>query len=709
MSSAIDLDVDDSGIAAVTWSPAALDGDGIEALANAIERVAGDAAIVGAVLAGSVASFCGTFDLDWLAATTARSDGAAVLRHAVARLNAALWRLETSGKPVVAAIDGDALGVGFEVALACGERIASARPDVQLGLTDVKLGLPPAAGGALRLARLIGVAKARTPLLAGQAMTPTQALKLGLIDAIVAPDELLDAARRRVRQGLPPRARHRGDVVPVGPPDAHAPARGAIDATLGDGVTATFDAALGAAAERFVEVACGSVARAMLRTLGLGVARANALERRPAGHPRHVFGKVGVLGAGLMGSGIAWVCARAGLDVVLVDVSDAAAQRGLARLGVQERAAVAAGRSDADASQAALARIVATARYEALHDVDIVVEAVFEDRAVKAEATRRAEAQIGSGVVFATNTSTLPIHGLAAGSARPDLFIGLHFFSPVPRMPLLEIIRGTQTSDATLATSMDFAQRIGKTPIVVNDARGFYTTRVVMAYQAEAFDMLAQGVAPEAIEEGGLAGGMPVPPLALSDAVALDLIHQINVQTRQDLGAAYRQSAGYDVVGRMVETLGRTGKKSGKGFYDYDADGRKSLWPGLRDAAAAGRRSDAGSDDLRDRLLGVQALETARALQEGVIVDPSEADLGAILGWGFAPWTGGPLSYIDGQGVARFVARCDELADRYGGERLRPTRTLREIAARHGSVYATDWTRPLRAARTAPQPEPTDG
>jgi 3-hydroxyacyl-CoA dehydrogenase / enoyl-CoA hydratase / 3-hydroxybutyryl-CoA epimerase len=392
----------------------------------------------------------------------------------------------------------------------------------------------------------------------------------------------------------------------------------------------------------------------------------------------------------LMGGGIALVCARAGLDVVLLDVSREAAARGLERLRRQEEAAVAAGWADPGAANATLKRIVPAGDYSALRDADIVVEAVFEDRVVKAEATRRAEAELAADVVFATNTSTLPITGLATASRRPEQFIGLHFFSPVPRMPLLEIIRGERTSDETLAISMDFAQVIGKTPIIVSDARGFYTTRVVMAYQAEAFDMLAQGISPELIEEGGEASGMPVPPLALSDAVALDLIHQINVQTRKDIGDAYRQSPGYDLIGRLVEQLGRTGKKSGKGLYDYADNGEKQLWPGLAQATG-GRFMSSTVEDVRDRLLAAQALETVRALEEGVITDPSEADVGAILGWGFAPWTGGPVSYVDTQGTAAFVARCDELTDRYSSERLRPPRTLRRIASHGGTVYGAVW------------------
>jgi 3-hydroxyacyl-CoA dehydrogenase/enoyl-CoA hydratase/3-hydroxybutyryl-CoA epimerase len=657
----------------------------IVAIADAIEAVCEERSIRGAIVMG-----LGGIDLEWLMAASSPERAEKEMSDEIGRLNAALQRMDSSGKPFVAAIDQSALGVGFEIALACRRRIVARRPGAQIGLTDARLGLPPAAGGALRLARLIGVPAAQALLLAAQPMTPAQAVKIGAIDELVEPSELIAAAKRCVLQAPPPRPTKSWEA----PPGIKAPvnqlASRAIHETLNESAGAGFEVALDAAARRFIDVAGGSAARSMVRTLGISVARANSLARRPAGYDKCSFRKAGVLGAGLMGGGIALVCARAGLEIALLDVDQDAAGRGLERLRRQEEAAVAAGRVDADAVRATLARIIPTGSYAALRDADIVIEAVFEDRDVKAGATRRAEAEMKRGAVFATNTSTLPITGLAAVSQRPERFIGLHFFSPVPRMPLLEIIRGVRTSDETLAISMDFAQAIGKTPIVVNDARGFYTTRVVMAYQAEAFDMLAQGISPELIEEGGLAAGMPVPPLALSDAVALDLIHQINVQTRKDLGWSDHQSPGYELVARLVEQMGRTGKKAGKGFYDYDDDGWKQIWPGL--AQAIGGAVQASSrEDVRDRLLAAQALESVRAMEEGVITDPSEADVGAILGWGFAPWTGGPLSYIDTMGPAQFVAQCDELAERYGSERLLPPRSLRSIAGRGASVYGTGW------------------
>jgi 3-hydroxyacyl-CoA dehydrogenase / enoyl-CoA hydratase / 3-hydroxybutyryl-CoA epimerase len=690
MTAPIQVQVGHDAVAVIIWGAVGLNPRTIADFAEVIDRLVADPGIKGVVITGHGGSFVPGLDLKWLIEATAPGSAGQDLMRAVDQLNTVLRKLESANRPFVAAINGGACGAGFELALACRRRIASSDGGMQLGLTDLRLGLPPVAGGAWRLARLIGGPAAQALLLAPKPLTPAQALKRGLVDELVRSADLVDAARRCILQGpvlLPDKS---GDVVPPVTTPVNQPAPRAVHETLRDSLGIDSDAALALGARRFVEIARGSVARNMVRTLGVSMARANDLTRRPSAYPKRRFRKAGVLGAGLMGGGIALVCARAGLDVTLLDVSKEAAQRGLERLRRQEEAAVAAGRAEANTVGATLERIVPVGDYAALCDVDMVVEAVFEDRTVKAEATRRAEAEMPANVVFATNTSTLPIIGLAALSQRPEQFIGLHFFSPVPRMPLLEIIRGERTSDETLAISMDFAQAIGKTPIIVNDSRGFYTTRVVMAYQAEAFDMLAQGIAPELIERGGEATGMPVPPLSLSDAVGLDLIHQINVQTRKDVGEAYRQSAGYDLVGRLVEQMGRTGKKDGRGFYDYGHKGERQLWSGLAQATG-GKVMASTLEDVRDRLLAAQALETVRALEEGVITDPSEADVGAILGWGFAPWTGGPLAYIDTLGTAPFVARCDELADRYGGERLRAPRALRLIASRGGSLYGTSW------------------
>ncbi|MBU1359005.1 MAG: 3-hydroxyacyl-CoA dehydrogenase [Gammaproteobacteria bacterium] len=674
MAAAVECARDANGVAVLRASGelgGAFGPEMLDALEACVEQCLSDDRTIGVVLAAGASGFFGELDLEWLQGMASRPQGE--LLTFVERAAALAARIDASPKPFAAAISADAKGVGLELALACHRRIGAAGAGYAVGFTDLRYGLPPMLGTAARLSAQMGPDAASKLLRDATALTPAAALKAGLIHELQPPAAVLEEATRWIEVAASQRPQKVADA--------------AISAMLLP--SRTGDTAL--ATREFVSAATGPLAQDMVRTLGLSVANANRLASRPAGVPARSFRRVGVLGAGLMGSGIALVCARAGMQVTLVDMSEEAAQRGLAALAKQEASGVAAGRLDAIESQATLARIRPTSRYEELYGVDIVVEAVFEDREVKARATRQAEAAAGPHALFATNTSTLPITGLAEASQRPAQFIGLHFFSPVPRMPLLEIIRGQQTTDETLAHAMDFARAIAKTPIVVHDARGFYTTRVVMAYQAEAFDMLAQGVDPAVIEAGGVAAGMPVPPLALSDAVALDLIHQINLQTARDLGAAYTFTPGYAMVGRMVEDEGRKGKKSGQGFYDHAADGSKSFWPRLRDFASPTLRIGMSVADARDRLLAAQALETVRCLEEGVITDPSQCDVGAILGWGFAPWTGGPLSWIDRMGVREFVRRCDELVERCGSTRLEPSGTLRRLAEEGGSVYGASW------------------
>lgn len=666
MEAAVSCVRDADGVAVLRWRAGPVGPATLEGLQAAIDACLADADTVGMVLAADE-GFISELDLEWLYGCAQSPERI----EAFARAGSALARtLEQSAKPVAAAVTADARGVALELALACQRRFGAAGAGYAVGFTDLRFGLPPAFGTAGRLAARVGAEHARKLVANAAALAPSAALKGGLLDELHPEGQVVQRASRWVVLAANQRAQR-----PVEAAIARSATVHGKDIDPGE----------------YARVAAGPVAQDMVRTLGLSVARANQLASRPVGFPERMFRRVGVLGAGLMGGGIALVCARAGMRVTLVDMSQEAAERGLTALARQEASGVAGGRLDASESTATLARIRPTARYEDLDGVDIVVEAVFEDREVKANATRQAEAAAGPGALFATNTSTLPITGLAQASARPEAFIGLHFFSPVPRMPLLEIIRGRLTSDETLAHAMDFARAIGKTPIVVNDARGFYTTRVVMAYQAEAFDMLAQGADPEVIEAGGAASGMPVPPLALSDAVALDLIHQINLQAARDLGDAYCFTPGYALVGRMVDQEGRKGKKTEQGFYDYLADGSKVLWPRLREFASQSARIEMAVADARDRLLAAQALETVRCLNEGVIVDPSQCDVGAILGWGFAPWTGGPLSWIDRMGVRACVQRCEELARRYGSERLHPPDALRELARTGTAVYAAQW------------------
>ena len=646
----------------------------LDVLEARIDECLADNQTIGVVLASGDQGFVGDLDLVWLHA--AQQGPLEPMAAFVERAAALAARIDSSSKPFAAAIAGHAHAIGLELALACHRRIGAQGAAYTVGFTGLRLGLAPMLGTAPRLGARVGRKAALKLLTDATALTPSAALKAGLLDELVPQDDLLGTARRWVTLTAARRAQR--------------PAEVAVAASVARVPEGSCEPAMRAC----IDIARGPVAQDMVRTLGLSVAAANRLASRPTGIEARTFERVGVLGAGLMGSGIALVCARAGMRVTMIDTSIEAAHRALDTLAKQEASGVASGRLDPAESKSTLSRIQPSSRYEDLDGVDVVVEAVFEDRSVKATATKQAEAAAGPRALCATNTSTLPITGLAEAAVRPAQFIGLHFFSPVPRMPLLEIIRGRQTSEATLAHAMDFARAIGKTPIVVNDARGFYTTRVVMAYQAEAFDMLAQGADPEVIEAGGVASGMPVPPLALSDAVALDLIHQINLQAAHDLGEAYTFTAGYEMVGRMVEHEGRKGKKTGQGFYDYAENGAKRLWPKLRGFAMTGRPVEMSVADARDRLLGAQALETVRCLEEGVITDPSQCDVGAILGWGFAPWTGGPLSWIDRMGVARCVARCQGLAERYGSTRLSPPPSLRELAARGGSVYGSEW--PLR-------------
>jgi 3-hydroxyacyl-CoA dehydrogenase/enoyl-CoA hydratase/3-hydroxybutyryl-CoA epimerase len=422
----------------------------------------------------------------------------------------------------------------------------------------------------------------------------------------------------------------------------------------------------------------------MIRSLFFFMQEANKLARRPKDVPPQTFAKIGMLGAGMMGAGIAHAAANAGHEVVLLDSTKENAEKGKAYSAKLLDKRVAKSQLAQDGAAAILARIQPATDYRDLAGCELVIEAVFEDRALKADVTKKTEAVIGADAIFASNTSTLPITGLAEASARPANFIGLHFFSPAEKMPLVEIIVGQKTSPATLARSMDFVRAIGKTPIVVNDARGFYTSRVFSTYLVEGMAMLAEGVSPALIENAGRIAGMPVGPLALADEVSLDLIYKITRQTRNDLGAAYASKPSDAVVDLMVEKLGRIGKKSARGFYEYPADARKHLWPGLAEHFPMNAEQPS-VEAVIERLMLIQSLETVRCLEEGVLASPQDADIGAILGWGYPPFRGGPIGQIHTMGVASFVAACDRLAEQCG-ERFRPTEGLRKKSA-EGSQF----------------------
>lgn len=718
------IEIDSDGIALITFDMAdrrinTLDAETLEEFAALVARIKADAAIRGVVLASAKAgTFCAGGDfthLETFAGPPEAGTEAETLTRDVARLTEAqaLFRtLETCGKPVACAIEGTALGGGAELVTACHYRVASDGPEAKIGLIEASLGLLPAGGGTQRLPRIVGIRAALPLLLESKIIGAAEALKIGLVHALVPLGETVAAARNWVREHGDPVQPwdKKGYAVPGGGPYVQAnseaiavaaalsrqryhgnyPAQGHILTAVYEGTQLPFDAGLRIEMREFIKAARSPQARSILRTKVVSPREIRNGANRPLGIPVRRFHKAVVIGAGLMGSGIAHAQAAAGIETVLIDVTQEAADKGKAHVRAALEKAIARGRSSPDAADAILARITATTDYDRVADADIVIEAVFEDRAVKAEVARRAEAKLAPGAVLASNTSTLPITGLAAASARPESFIGLHFFSPVERMELVEIIRGERTNDATLAAAFDYVAAIRKTPIVVKDSRGFYTSRTISMYLEEPCEMLAEGIAPAIVENIGQMTGMPVGPLSLPDAIGLELPYHVLQQTRRDLGDAYVPSAADAILHKLVVEHGRHGRRNGKGFFDYAEDGKtKSLWPGLADIAKP-TLTDAFDErvktDLKNRILYRMALEAAKCLEEGVLADPREADVGATLGFSFPLWTGGPLSLIDQVGVAAFVAQCDRLADLYG-ERFRPGRKLREMAASGERFY----------------------
>ena len=705
----IDITIDTDGIATLSWDQPGraqnvLNGETCAAFFTAIDKVVADANVKGILITSAKPDFIAGGDLEWLQA----SDDAATLFDRTCELHRALRKLETCGKPVAAALPGSTLGGGLEIALACHYRVAADNARARFGLPEVTLGLLPGGGGTQRLPRLIGVQKALPMLLEGKRIKAAEALKLGIVDAVVNAGEVVDAARAWLLGGGQNHVQQPWDIkgykVPGGGISSPAvqqiftaanamlrqktygnyPAAASILSCVYEGLITDLDTGLKTEARYFVQAVLSPEARAMIRTLFFSLNAANKLAARPTDVPVRRYAKVGVLGACMMGAGIAYVTAKAGLPVVLLDSTQEAAERGkdYSRKLVEKQ--VQRGRLHAEQAEALLARIKPTTRYTDLDGAELVIEAVFEQRDIKADVTRQAEAVLSPDAIFASNTSTLPITGLAEASSRPGNFIGLHFFSPVDKMPLVEVIVARQTTQATLAQALDYVKAIGMTPIVVNDSRGFYTSRVFSTYVLEGLAMLAEGVAPALIENAGVQAGMPVGPLALIDEVSSELIHKVNQQTRADLGVAYIERPGEAVAERMV-ALGRIGRKAGQGFYDYPEGGKKALWPGLATEYPKAA-TQPNVQTLVDRLVTVQAVETARCLDERVVTDPRDADVGALLGWGFPAFRGGPVSHIHRVGVGAFVALCDQLADEHG-RRFTPPALLRDMAARQAVFY----------------------
>jgi 3-hydroxyacyl-CoA dehydrogenase / enoyl-CoA hydratase / 3-hydroxybutyryl-CoA epimerase len=717
MTSSISYAVDADGIATLTIdqpgkSMNVIGPEFTDELEAAIGRAAGDASVKGIIVTSGKSSFVAGADLIGMGALLAKARTAppAEALAASSRLTVVLRKLETCGKPVACAINGTALGGGFEIALACHYRVA-ADGEGKIGQPEVQVGLLPGAGGTQRIPRLIGIMPSLPLLLEGKHLSPAQAKANGLIHEVVPAAELLAAAKKWLTS---PQAKavapwdEKSFKVPGGAGAMHPqaaqvfmaanamtrdktygnyPAAQAILSAVYEGTQEPFDLGLKIEAKYFLTLLRGDVAPNMIRTLFVNKGKADKLARRPQGVPKAKFKKIAMLGAGMMGAAIAYVAASNGIEVVLLDRDQAAADKGKAYAKSLVEKAVSRRKMAQAEGAAILDRIHPATDFAALADVDYVIEAVFEDRGIKADVTKKTEAVIRPGVVFGSNTSTLPITGLAEASSRPKDFIGIHFFSPAEKMPLVEIIRGKETSDEALAVTLDLVQAFRKTPIVVNDGRGFFTSRFCGCYIMEGEIMLSEGLPAALIEGAGKLAGMPVGPLSLADETAIDLGWKIHKATEADLGDAYKPSAAVGVMETMYVKNGRAGRKNGKGFYDYPEKGQKSLWAGLADLYPPKPEVEWPSvEELKKRLLYAQALDAARCMEEGVLTDPEDGDVGGIFGLGFAPYTGGPLSLIDTVGVAKFVAECDAFAKKYG-DRFAPPKLLRDMAAKGEAFY----------------------
>ncbi len=718
------IDTDADGIALVTWdmpgrSMNVFDIKTIDELAAIVEATTNDAGVKGVVITSAKEAFSGGADLTMLEtfgrvyADTLKKKGEeaakAQLLEDAGRLSRIFRRLETCGKPWVAAINGLALGGAFELCLSCHQRIAAENPKTRLGLPEIKIGLFPGAGGTQRLARIMQPGDALQMMLKGDVLNLARAKGAKLVDAIVPAADLVKAAKDWIKGGGKPVAPWdvEGFKLPGGPvyskagmqlfPAANAiyrretfdnyPAARAIMQCVYEGLQLPMDLALRVEARQFAHVVRTPEAAAMIRSLFISMQDLNKGARRPAGAPPTKIKKVGIIGAGFMGAGIGYVTAMAGIDIVLLDRDQASADKGKAHSDNLISGQIKKGRAKEADREALLARITATPDFAALSDCDLVIEAVFEDRKVKADIFAKAQPLLKPGAIFASNTSTLPITSLQAEFKDQARFIGIHFFSPVDKMMLVEIILGKNTGDAALATALDYVRAIKKTPIVVNDSRGFFANRCVLKYIAEGHFMFGEGVPPAMIENVAKMAGMPVGPLSLTDEVAIDLALKIVRATEADLGPKAIDQAQKAMLVELVEKRERLGRKNGKGFYDYPDKGKKKLWPGLADMQK--KKLDPDTLDvleMKQRFLVVQAVEAARTVEDNVITDMREADVGSILGFGFAPYTGGTLSYIDMMGTKAFVALCRKLEKKYG-ERFKPPKLLVDMAAKGETFY----------------------
>ncbi|MGV6849599.1 MAG: 3-hydroxyacyl-CoA dehydrogenase NAD-binding domain-containing protein [Marinibacterium sp.] len=718
------METDDQGVAVITWdvpgkSMNVMSFDGLEELGRLIDAALSDEAVKGIVItSGKEGSFAGGMDLNLLARLKeeAGDNPAQGLFDGLMRTHQLLRKIELAGmdfktkkggKPIAAALPGTAAGIGLELPLATHRIFAADNPKARIGLPEIMVGIFPGAGGTTRLVRKLGAMGASPFLLEGKMVDPKKAKSGGLIDEVV--EDPLAAAKEWVLTAkdadIVKPWDAKGYKMPGGAPYHPAgfmtfvgasamingrthgafPAPKALLSAAYEGALVDFDTAIRIEARWMTNVLMNPSSAAMIRTLFVNK---EALEKgavRPRGIPDQRVKKLGVLGAGMMGAGIALVSAQAGIEVVLIDRDQDAADRGKAYTAAYMDKGIKIGKATPETKAQMLDRITATPDLDALKGCDLIIEAVFEDPAVKAEMTQKVEAVIPDDCIFASNTSTLPITDLARASARPEQFIGIHFFSPVEKMFLVEIIKGRETGDRAVAKALDYVRQIRKTPIVVNDARFFYANRCIIPYMNEMLRMITEGVAMPLIDHAAEQLGFPVGPVQLNDETSIDLGARIARATKEAMGNAYPDNPGDDLIFWMEE-IGRLGRKSKAGFFDYDDKGKRTgYWAGVTEKYPL-LDEQPPLAEVQERLMMAQVLEAVRALEEGVLMDIREGDVGAVLGWGFAPWSGGPFSWLDIIGAPYAVERCDALAEKFGA-RFESPPLLREMAESGDGFY----------------------
>ncbi|QAX29343.1 3-hydroxyacyl-CoA dehydrogenase NAD-binding domain-containing protein [Leisingera sp. NJS204] len=716
-------DVDADGVAIITWdaegkSMNVLTREAFGLVEEYVDRALEDEAVKGIVITSAKKDFAGGMDLNVLATIREESGenpaqglfdftmgGHRILRKL--ELAGMDPKTKKGGKPVACAINGTCAGIGTEIALACHHRVMTSNPKAKIGLPEIMIGIFPGGGGTTRYSRMVGAMAAAPVLLEGKMLDPKKAKGAQLIDAVA--DDALAAAKEWVLNAKPADLVKpwdaKGYKMPGGAPYHPAgfmtfvgasamingktqgafPAAQALLSSIYEGALVDFDTALKIEARWFTHVLMNPSSSAMIRSLFLNK---QALEKgavRPKDVPDQSVKKIGVLGAGMMGAGIALVSAQAGMEVVLIDRDQDAADKGKAYSAAYMDKGIKRGKATEEKKEALLAQITATPDLDALKGCDLIIEAVFEDPGVKAEMTRKVEAIIPDDCIFASNTSTLPISELAKASSRADQFIGIHFFSPVEKMFLVEIIKGKETGDRAVAKALDYVRQIRKTPIVVNDARFFYANRCIIPYINEGVRMIAEGVSPVLIDNAARQLGFPVGPIQLTDETSIDLGAKIARATKAAMGDAYPESPSDDLIFWMEEQ-GRLGRKANAGFFDYDDKGKRvEYWKGLQEKYPQASEQPE-LIEVQERLMFAQVLEAVRALEEGVLMDIREGDVGAVLAWGFAPWSGGPLSWLDIIGTPYAAERCDQLAAQYG-ERFACPDLLRDMANKGQSFY----------------------